>query len=342
MNLSYRTRKRLISLAATIGIGIVVAAIFLLCGFIWIQRYVIYSRDGVRIDFDLPATFPSGIVAHPPTQGETVKVVYDEPEVDIPIVEVVPTTISGYYIDVADLKEDIPSVIEQVKKLESGTAVLLDVKDTKGRFYYSSDISSKRAKDVDIDQMDQLLDYLTGSDLYVIGRLPAFRDYEFGLNNVPCGLPRKGGNGSLWMDDTNCYWLDPTKDGTLEYLAQQAMELRLMGFDEVVFTDFRFPNTDKVTFEGDKAQAIAGAAASLSEKLTTDKFFVSFHSDTATFPLPEGNSRLYLIDIPAAEISTVLEQTVATNPAVQLMFLTTVNDTRFNDYCVLRPLDSAI
>ena len=189
--------------------------------------------------------------------------------------------------------------------------------------------------------MDQLMDYLLSSDLYLIARLPALRDYDFGLNNVSCGLPKKDGNGSLWLDDTNCYWLNPTKEGTLEYLSRQVLELRLMGFDEVVFTDFRFPRTEKITFEGDKEQSIAEAAASLVEKLTTEGFFLSFQSEEVTFVLPEGNSRLYLSDIPAAEVSTIAEQALVQDSKLQLLFLTTVNDTRFDDYCVLRPLENA-
>ncbi|MBQ3215329.1 MAG: hypothetical protein IJB11_04335 [Oscillospiraceae bacterium] len=341
MIFSYRTRKRLINLGITILVLLLVAAIVWLCGIIWLDRYVVYSRSGARIDFNQSPTFPSGVVAKPTVQNFSVNIFYDEPEIEAPVVDVMPTSISGYYIDSEALKTDIPAVLEQVQKLEKDTAVLLDVKDIRGHFYYSSSVSTKRAKDVDIEQMNQLIQYLLESDLYLIARLPALRDYEFGLNNVPCGLPRKGGNGSLWLDDTNCYWLDPTKSGTLDYLAQQAMELRLMGFNEVVFTDFRFPNTEKITFEGDKEQAIAEAAATLVQKVSADKFFLSFHSETTTFSLPEGNCRLYLADVPAADVSTIVEQIGSENPAIQMMFLTTVHDTRFDEYCVLRPLDEA-
>lgn len=337
MTISYRTRKRLTGLGITAAIIAAVAAVLWLCWMIWAGRYMVYHRDGPRLDFSLDP-IPSGAVAQLPEKPPSVDVVYNEPQIDAPIVEVVPTSIKGYYID---LEQDIPQILEQLKKLDKGTAVLLDVKDTRGQFFYTSKISDKHPKDMDIAQMDQLIEYLLSADLYVIARLPALRDFDFGLNNVSCGLPRKGGNGSLWLDDTNCYWLDPTKEGTIDYLSQQVMELRLMGFDEVVFTEFRFPNTDKITFDADKDQAIIDAAASLVQKLTTDGFFLSFQSEEVAFPLPVGNSRLYLDNIPAAEVSTIVEQVVTTDPALHLMFLTTVNDTRFNDYCVLRPLENA-
>lgn len=339
MTISYRTRKRLTGLGIAALIVAAVALVLWLCWIVWVGRYMVYHRDGPRLEFDLPDNTATGVIAKPPVEKEPVHVVYNEPEIDVPIVEVVPTSISGYYID---LEKGIPQIMNQLEKLDAGTAVLLDVKNIKGQFYYTSKISDKHPNDMNIDDMDRLMEYLLSSDLYLIARLPALRDYYFGLDNVPCGLPKKNGNGSLWPDDTGCYWLDPTKDGTIEYLTHQALELRLMGFDEVVFTDFRFPNTDKVEFEEElKPQAIADAAATLVSKLTTDGFFVSFQSEDVAFPLPAGNSRLYLTDIPAAEVSTVVEQVVTPDPALHLMFLTTVNDTRFNDYCVLRPLENA-
>ena len=340
MNLSYRTRKRLVNLGITLLVLVLVAAVLWLCWIVWVGRYMVYHRDGPRLDFSLSPTFPSGVIAHPPTQKETIKVIYDDPEIELPPTEVEPERISGYYIDLEALKTDIGSVMKQLDKLEPGTAVLLDVKDTKGYFYYTSNVGGKNSADVDTAQMDQLIEYLLKSKLYVIARLPALRDYEFGLNNVPCGLPRKGGNGSLWLDE-GTYWLDPTKDGTLDFLTQQVMELRLKGFDEVVFTEFRFPKTEKIVFEGDKDQAIAEAADKLVKKLSSDDFFVSFHSEETAFPLPSGYSRLYLADIPAAEVSTVVEQVVTEDPTLQLVFMTTVNDTRFDEYSVLRPLENA-
>ncbi len=338
MNISYRTRKFLIGLATTVLVIAVVAALLWLCWMVWVSRYIVYHRDGPRLDFSLTANTASGVLAKPPAEKDPIPVVYDEPDIDAPIVEVLPTGISGYYID---LDQDISQITEQLGKLKKGTAVLLDVKDTRGQFFYTSKISDKHPSDMDITQMDQLMEYLLSADLYLIARLPALRDYDFGLNNVPCGLPRKDGNGSLWLDDTNCYWLDPTKEGTIEYLSRQVMELRLMGFDEVVFTDFRFPRTEKITFEGDQDQAIADAASALVDRLATDGFFLSFQSEEPTFPMPSGNSRLYLADIPAVELPTIVEQVLVQDLKLHLLFLTTVNDTRFDNYCVLRPLENA-
>ena len=78
------------------------------------------------------------------------------------------------------------------------------------------------------------------------------------------------------------------------------------------------------------------------KKCATDRFCVSFTGTDGTFPLPAGNSRLYLDDIPASQIPDILDQLAFEKPQLHLLFLTTVNDTRFDEYCVLRPLGNAL
>ena len=136
--------------------------------------------------------------------------------------------------------------------------------------------------------------------------------------------------------------MNPANDDVLSYLIRIVTELKSLGFDEVVFTDFRFPDTDKIKYDGNKAEAIANAAATLVEACASDRFYVSFVSTNYAFPLPNGNARLYLENVPASDIPLVRQDAVTTNPEVQLLFITEANDTRFDDYCVLRPLNSAI
>lgn len=340
MNLSYRTRRTLLRLGKAAIALVIAAVLFWLCWIIWVGRYIVYTPDGAKLDFSLGA-IPEGVEALPPTDDLDVDIYYDEPELDItpPVVE--KTSIQGYYIDFEDIKTDISAVKAKLEALPSGTAVMLDVKNIKGFFHYSTAVGTTTSKDVDTTQMDELIQYLSNSNLYAIARIPAFRDWEYGLNHVPSGLPKKGGNGSLWMDDSKCYWLDPTDEEALDYLLRITVELRSLGFDEVVYTDFRFPNTDKIIFEGDKTQAIADAAATLASACTTDRFCLSFMSASPDFPLPEGNCRVYLQDVAAADAETTAQQVPTDDPKLHVLFMTTVNDTRFNDYCVLRPLDSA-
>ena len=342
MSVSYRIRQRLRRFFTALAVIILAALVIYLVWLVWVGRYVVYTQGGAKLDFSLSPTFPSGQEALPPPTDETVRIVYDElsPEETTPPTADEQEPISGYYIDLADLKTDIPGVQAQLESLSPGTAVLLDLKDPKGHFYYPTSLG-QTASDIDIDQMSALIEDLLSSDLYVIGRIPAFRDWAYGLTHVDDGLPKVGAGGALWWDEDYCYWLDPTAQGTIDYLTQIVLELRLKGFDEVVFTEFRFPDTDQIVFEGSRSQALADAAAQLAANCATDRFCLSFASESYDFPLPEGNCRLYLENVPAAEIHNVVDQALTDQPEIHLLFLTTVNDTRFDEYCVLRPLSSA-
>lgn len=342
MNLSYRAKRRLRRSLTALAIIVCMTLSAYIGWIIWVDRYVIYTRDGAILDFELSQLPHDGQPVTPPTISDPVKIVVKEADNDNNQAIIEQVSISGYYIESNDLKEDIPGVIEKLQALPTGTAVLMDMKTIKGSFYYNTTVGTTVYNGIDQEQMNKLLEFLTKQDLYTIARIPAFRDWEYGLNNVPQGLPKKGGNGSLWMDDKNCYWLNPTNDEVLGYLIRIVTELRSLGFDEVVFTDFRFPDTEKIKFDGNKTEAIANAASTLVEACSTERFFISFQSTNYAFPLPNHSSRLYLEDIAAADIPLVRQQAVTTNPSIQLLFLTEANDTRFNDYCVLRPLNKAV
>ena len=334
MTLTYTTKRKLhrIGLISTIVILVLILAWF--CWVIWLDRYIVYSQDGAHLDFEL-RDFGTGQVASPPSADETVSIYYNEGENAISTSTEM-TQISGYYIH-ADSLTDIDAVRNIVATLPAESAVMLEVKNAKGSFYYSSGLSGAvMSGSISTTGMDELITDITSRNLYAIAVLPAFRDYQFGLNNVSCGLAVP--QGYLWADDDYCYWLDPTKSGTINHLTDIVAELRELGFDEVVFTEFTFPNTTKIVFDGDRTEAIATAAANLVTACATDAFAVSFMVPDASFALPAGRSRMYLQNVGAKNLESIAQQSGVTDPAINLVFMATTNDTRFNDYSVLRPI----
>ena len=340
MNIPYRTRRSLRKIAMSLLIVLAIAIIAGIFWFLWLARFVVYTRDrGAVFDMSLSQEISQGKPIRQPKLN-TVTVYYNEGNNSIDTSKEL-TQISGYYADTKALEAGIDQVMDQIKALPMGTPIMVDVKNPKGAFYYSSSVGNQRDPDINAAQMDELIAYLEANKLYAIARLPAFRDYEYGLHHVPDGLPTSG--GYLWADDDYCYWLNPTSQGTITYLRQIVTELKQLGFDEVVFDDFCFPETDKIVFNGDKEQAIATAAKTLLTACSTatDLFTVSFIGQSPAFPLPTGRSRLYLSGIAAAQAQSIAQQTGLSNPAVNLVFLTEVHDTRFDVFGVLRPVSSA-
>ncbi len=335
MTIPYRTRQNLRRIFIFLLILLLLALLFSGGWILWLSRFVVYSRDGAKIDFSLPEQLPGGVLAAPPVPGETIPINYEDGTNHL-------TTelyqLGGYYVESATLQESVADVRAQIEALPAGTPVMIDVKNRYGSFFYSSNISSSYASSVDVPAMDELIAYLANSNLYTIARLPALRDYSYGLHHVSDGLPTAG--GYLWMDSLGYYWLNPMSSGTLSYLIQIVNELKSLGFDEVVFYDFCFPETDKIVYTQDKAEALATSANTLVTTCATNTFAVSFVGKS-DFPLPEGRSRLYVENVEAGAIETFVEKVPLEDPHIRVVFLTQVHDTRYDKYGVLRPLSAA-
>ena len=338
MHISYRTRHALKVIGIVLLVLAVVGIIVYIGWFRWIERYMVYTRDqGAVLNRELGPVSQEGKPAVKPTR-EPVTIRYQEPEEDEKTATEL-TQMIGYYADV-ELLADMELVKKQIDLLEPGTPVMLDVKDGKGRFFYSSKLSTDRRASIDPAAMDELIRLLRDRGMYLIAKLPAFRDYAFGLSATDNGLFVSSG-AYLWADSDYCYWLDPTKQGTINYLMNIISELRSLGFQEVVFENFCFPDTTGLQFSGDRAMAINTAASALVNGCADQTFTVSFVVSQEGFMTPGGRSRVYYTDVPAAQAESVALASGVADPAIHTVFLTKVHDTRFNDYSVLRPLDSA-
>lgn len=338
MSIPYRTRSFLKRLGVFLLVAAVVAVAVLLCWLAWLDRFVVYTRDrGAVLDFNRSTEQLSGQAAVPPQKGETITLVRDD-GTDIQEEKKELTQIIGYYITAAELEKDLNTVLDQLRALPEGTPVMIDLKSIYGNFFYSSAVSENRNSDLDIAAMDDLISEMNSGKYYTIARVPALCDRLYGLENVSDGLPVAA--GYLWMDSNGCYWLNPASDGTISYLAKIANELRGLGFDEVVFTDYYFPNADSIVFKGDKAQTLAETAQTLVKSCATDYFTVSFTAQTEFTP-PTGRSRIYLNDAVAADAKKLAEALGFENPAAHVVFITNIHDTRFDDYSVLRPIADA-
>lgn len=338
MKMTYRTRRRL----RRLGIGLVclllAALVVGVCWFIWLERFVVYDSEGAHLIFDYTSPEGTAQIAQPP-QEETVSIHYNEGDEYVDTSAEL-TQIHGYYATTEMLAGGVDKVKSTIPGLPEDSVVMLDLKSGFGNFYYSSGLADAPVTNqLDVTEVDELIRELTATDLYVIARVPAFRDRAFGLENTNYGLAHTSGR-YLWADDDNCYWLNPASNGTLSWLISVASELRSLGFDEVVFTEFRFPDTESIQFKSSmtRQEALEAAAKTLVDACATNRFAVSFESANADFVLPEGRCRLYLINVDAAKAADVAEASSVPDKAANLVFLTETNDTRFNSFGTMRPM----
>ncbi len=344
MRMTYKTRRRIQRIGTVALILLLLIILVAFCWNIWVARYVVYTRDGATLDFSrdpLPEV-NEFVSSSQTTPGETVPIFFNEGSDSVDLTQEL-SALNGYYIDYDMLKStSMDEIKADLNRLKAGTAIMIELKGGYGSFYYSSGLSGAvSSASVNVAAVDELIQYIRPKGFYMIAKVSAFRDYDFGNRNVTSGLYVKSRIG-LWMDSGGCYWLDPTSANTLGWVTSVVNEVKNLGFNEVMLDNFRFPaETDKYIFNGNMDEAISSAAITLAANCSSDNFVVSFCGATPSFPLPEGRTRLYLSDVSAQDVGAKASQFTYENPEGRLVFLSDTNDTRFDSYSVLRPLSVA-
>lgn len=338
MRLTYKTRRRLQRVLTVVLAVALVLALFGFCWNIWVERYVVYTREGATLDFSRSPLNTVGEIATPPKADDSVSIFFNEGSDAVELTTEL-TVLNGYYINYDALRGSMDEIKEDLNRLKAGTPIMIELKGGYGSFYYTSSLTGAvSSASVNVTAVDELIQYVRSKGFYMIAQVSAFRDYDFGNRNVTSGLYMNSRAG-LWMDSGGCFWLDPTSANTLSWVTSIVNEVRELGFNEVMLDNFRFPaETDKYIFNGDMDEAIASAATTIMASCGSDSFVVSFCGATPAFPLPDGRSRLYLSDVNAQDVAARASQVTFENPEARLVFLSDTNDTRFDAYGVLRPL----
>ena len=341
MSIPYRYRRILNRIGVAALIFLLIFLIVWLCWVIWLQRYVVYTSSGAKLDFSQSSYEISGVEAAPPKSDMEVSIFYNEGADAIDTTKEM-TQLSGYYITSDMYKDDLDNVMLQVERLPNSTPIMVDMKGPFGTFFYNSKLEEAiTSQSTNIQGVAQLLDRINKKGFYKIARISALRDRTFGENHVSSGLYMLSRAG-LWMDEGGMYWLDPTNATAINWISSVVLELKEMGFDEVLLDNFRFPQNDKYIFNnGDKTEALQSAAKKIVEACASNKFVISFGVDDPTFQLPDERCRIYLTNVDAGSVSSMVSKVTFDDPEIRLVFLSETGDTRYDKYSVMRSLNVA-
>lgn len=331
---SYRNKSRLKKALLILLCALLAAGLLFLGVFLYLQRFLVYTPDGAHLDFSGHTFLPSG---QQPDDSQT-----GQETLPVEIVQgdsassMARQQFSGRYLTTAMLSD--PEAVQAALEEDLPEAVMLDMKSIFGNFYYASDISGAVAANADLAAIRSLIETLGEKGVYLIARIPAFSDNNFALANQSSGLPLS--SGALWMDANGCYWLDPTDPLVVYYLESIAAELAALGFQEVVFDQFFYPDSDHIVYPDgfSKEEALSTCAKTLVQDLSQSGIAVSFGTQEPS-AAAEG-SRVYLTCSDGAEAASLAQpfSGVLDDPASQIVFITASRDTRFQSYCVLLPL----
>ena len=342
---SYRNRQRLRKLLIILAIALAVLIAAAICVVIYLQRYIVYTRDGAHLDFSSRPGASADAGEAPALSNPEFQIEADPALPDVAVeVDTNPAEesaagmarIRGVYVT-AEMLGSMDALTEVLHAQEGQTAVMLDLKSIYGNYYYHTSIpGGELSSAVDADAVDRLIaDLAARSDRYLIARVPAFRDSAFALNNQNCGLPLD--SGALWMDSDSCYWLDPAQDLTVSHLESMVLELQSLGFDEVVFTDFYFPDSANIAYDGDRSAAVLEAAQRLSQNLAGESIILSLATTDPN--LAAYAQRVYLTEDSGSAVQSLAGTFASVYDALaeHVVFVTDSRDTRFADYGLLQP-----
>ena len=156
---SYHTKMRLRKVLQVLGILALTGLVIWICWLVWLQRYVVYTREGVTFDFDRSTLDLDGKETGPQAAGETApgEILFQAAPQEAQNL----ARLSGVYVDGKQLEAGLDQVSQKLSALESGTAVLLDVKSKSGQFYYTSRIQgAPQSEALDCAAMDKLIQTL--------------------------------------------------------------------------------------------------------------------------------------------------------------------------------------
>ena len=336
---TYRNKRAVRKTARILGCILLALALLVIGRVLYVQRYVTYTPDGVRLDYDQHLDYTGQEQLEPDPVDYPFETVLDAvAETDGEAEK--QTRLDGYSISTTMLVNGVEQVRQALKEVEGYNAVVIDVKSIYGNFYYSTELTgAPKADALDIAEVDKLISELTArQDLIVIARVPAFSDRRYALEHQSEGLPIW--NGALWEGDDVCYWLNPYSNSVQGYLTSIAIELSQRGFDGVLFDDFYFPDSDRIMWNADisRSEAVLDAAANITDSLYGYGIEVLFGSDSAE--VAALGDRVCIRTDAAEDVNAIVEQMspVLSDPAAQIVFLTSSRDTRFAACGVIRPL----
>lgn len=283
---SYRGRspmrtflKGVILLLAAVLVIAVIALLFL-------QRYIVYSADGIRIDFPF---FQNGEASAAPTETpsgpvETAPLVVLTPEPE--------ATPEHQWLHAVTLPREAlyDGTAGQLVEEAGGNAAVFDMKSDDGSLGYVSQLPLAIAAKVSSGDpaVNSAIQSLHESGLYIIARVSCFRDND--LSNADHSLAVTTNSGYRWTDSDEVRWVSPTNEEVRRYVAQVCAELAGLGFDEILLDNSGYPTEGKLNYikKGDAYDASAfptvidGFYAQVAEALEGYDIKLSILTDETT------------------------------------------------------------
>ena len=274
----YRGKRRyrwIISAVLIVLAVLIVGAVWL---FYYMQRYIVYYKDGLSLVLPFMEQADSPQSSADPeaeiyTGAVDAEIVVSEPDfsdIDLGAGEGLTELHAGYIpagsVTAANLNYYAPLLEGQGKN-----ALVMQLKTPDGYLSYRSSVALTDSYGVNgAEDIAEAVTALSDREVYLVAEISTLLDTAMATRNTPLAL--KTGSGAV-AGDSSGSWLDPYNTDVREYMTSLLTELADMGFDEVLLTGLAFPETENVVMSQPMTQT-PSAETSVSA-------FAVFMSETA-------------------------------------------------------------
>lgn len=149
--------------------------------------------------------------------------------------------IRGIYLPVGKLVHWKPKQLVRLVKRIGADAVIMDIKDDRGRVTFSKKIPfADRPPHGIVPRMAKIVRAMKEADIYLIGRLVCFKDNLI-HRQLPGVAIRDKRTAKVWRDKAGSAWMDPFSLEAHQYISSIAQAAETFGFDEIQLDYVRFP-----------------------------------------------------------------------------------------------------
>ena len=255
--------------------------------FYYLQRYIVYDKDGLRLDLSaqreeiLNPGAAAEVTAPPTAERVDVEIVVEQRDYSEILTDAGNNLrpIHAVFVPAKDVTEN--TLKFYAGRMGDFDALVLELKAEDGFLRWRSGVAAADSFAVNGElELRELIEPLKEQGVYLIAQLSALTDGAMALRNAPIAL-KSAVTGQAYTDATGRAWLDPYSDSTRDYLLALITELRDMGFDEVLLSGVTCPDSDALLFtktmtqKPDSVTAISSFALWLRREADAQDFAVS-------------------------------------------------------------------
>ena len=239
----------IITLAVTLLVVVILLAVWL---FYYLQRFIVYDKEGLRLDLSAPreellSSDGGSPAAQPAFTPVDVEIVVEQRDYSDVVTsagtDLVP--LKAVFVPAAELNEN--TLKYYASDMGDFNALVLELKGPDGflRWHSRAELADSFAVN-GTTELNDAVAALKEKGVYLAAQLCALTDGAMAQRNAPIAL--KTASGEVFTEANGYGCLDPYSDGTRSYLHSLLTELSVMGFDEVFLSGFLCPDSPDLRF----------------------------------------------------------------------------------------------